>query len=255
MRTIGLVLACCVGLGAAVARAQDQAPPPNPPPPGYAPPPNAPPPGYAYPPPPPPQNYYPPPPPGAYAPAERPGRHTHDGLFVRPHTGAGRLAMSESDGANSLSAHGTAVSFGIALGYAVVENVVIYGDLYFMSADNPTLMLNGMSAGSDGVSMFLGGFGPGIAYFIQPVNIYLSASVGAAKLQLHDTTTNDLIASTEWGWGTNAVVGKEWWVSDNWGLGAALQFHYGSMQDGPSAPSAPRVHSNGIALLFSSTFN
>jgi hypothetical protein len=53
------------------------------------------------------------------------------------------------------------------------------------------------------------------------------------------------------------MAGKEWWVSDNWGLGAALQFHYGSMEDGPSGAlgTSPRVHSNAFGLLFSSTFN
>jgi hypothetical protein len=232
--SLRIVSAAGVLLVSAAAVAQDPPPPPT----YYAPPP--------------PQTYYPPPP-GYYPAPPRPGRHTHDGLFVRPFLGGARLAMSENDGGNSLKANGVGVSFGVAIGGAVAENVIIYGDLYFMTVDNPTVTLNGMTANLD-QSMFLGGLGPGIAYFIEPVNIYLSASIGASKLQLHDKATNDLVASTQWGYGVNAVAGKEWWVSDNWGLGAALQFHYGSMEDGPPGPS-PRVHSNAFGLLISSTFN
>src|SRR4051812_32790169 len=64
-------------------------PPPSPPPPGYG---SPPPPGYGYPPPP---GY---PPTGYLRPTNvPPGFHTHDGTYVRLHTGPSYSSMSATD--------------------------------------------------------------------------------------------------------------------------------------------------------------
>jgi hypothetical protein len=253
-----------------------QPPPPGyaqPPPPGYAAPPGyaqppgyAPPPGFAPPPPPgyaqlPPPGYAPLPPPGyARAPAHAvalPGSHRHDGVYVRLFLGGGRIAMSESSSGADLKASGGGPSFGVAVGGTPIENLIIYGEFYFMNAYNPTVVLNGSTLLPDNNSSLAeGGIGPGIAYYFQPVNIYLSATLGASRVQIQNSANSnqDVYISTQWGFGLSTMVGKEFWVSDNWGLGAALQFHYGSMAANTSS-TAPTVHSNALALLFSSTFN
>jgi hypothetical protein len=253
-RLFAFLLSSCLLLASGVAGAQQPPPQPYPPPPpGYAPPP----PGYA----PPPPGYPPPyaPPPGYYAPpAVRPGRHTHDGTFVRLFIGGGRLAMSGSSGGLDLGVHGAALSTGVSVGGAIVENLIVYGEFFFLDAQDPTLTINGQGGATNGIAMVMVGIGPGLAYYFQPINIYLAATVAASKLQLQDTNQtgggNQVIASTRWGYGLNTMVGKEFWVSDNWGLGVALQFNYGNMQDNGDA-SAPRIKSNAFSLLFSSTFN
>jgi len=179
----------------------------------------------------------------------------HDGTYVRLFLGGGRLAMSESSGGNTLKVSGGGWSFGVAVGGAPVENLIIYGEFYFMNADDPSVEVNGAPSSGNGFSLVEGGLGPGIAYYIQPVNIYLSATVGASKVQIQDSSNQDVLASSKWGLGASVMLGKEFWVSDNWGLGAALQFHYGSMPDSAPASPAPTIHSNAITLLFSSTFN
>jgi hypothetical protein len=216
------------------------------PPPGYAPPPGYPPPGNYYPPP---TGYYPAGPAGP-----PPGHHMHDGTYVRLFLGGGRIAISESVGGQDGKVHGGGVSFGVAVGGAVVENLILYGEFYFMSADDPTVELGGVSLPASGSSLVSAGIGPGIAYYIQPVNIYLSATFGAARVEIQDADTQAVRGSSKWGLGLSTMIGKEFWVSDNWGLGAALQFHYGSMEDNVPSP-APTIRSNAIALLFSSTFN
>jgi opacity protein-like surface antigen len=124
-----------------------------------------------------------------------------------------------------------------------------------MNADAPTVELDGTSTIASGSSLVEGGIGPGMAYYFQPVNIYLSVTAGFSKVQIQDSNTQNVLASTNWGFGLSTMLGKEFWVSDNWGLGVALQFHYGSMPDTTPVAPAPTVHSNALALLFSSTFN
>jgi len=164
----------------------------------------------------------------------------HDGTYVRLFLGGGRIAVDES--------------FGVAVGGAVVENLIVYGEFYFMNADDPTGEVGGASGTLTGSSLVSGGIGPGIAYYIQPVNLYVSATVSASKVQIQDANTQDVQASSKWGLGVSTMIGKEFWVSDNWGLGAALQFHYASMEDNVPSP-APTIHANAIHLLFSTTFN
>jgi len=162
--------------------------------------------------------------------------------------------VSTSDGNNTGKLSGGGVSLSVAVGGAVVENLIIYGEFYFLSVDDPTRTVNGSSSTASGVTMAGGGFGPGLAYYFQPINLYLSATVGFSKVDAEDKDTNLQFASTKWGFGFSTLLGKEFWVSDNWGLGAALQFHWASMEDNAPAP-APRIHANALSLLFSSTFN
>ncbi len=232
-----------------------QAPPGPAPPPGQLPPPGTyypPPPGY-YPPPP---GYYPPPS-GYYVKPPDPGRQKHDGTYVRLFLGAGRIAMTESSqGSTLIEANGGGASFGVAVGGALVENLILYGEFYFMSADSPTLKVLGGPTNASGISLVTGGIGPGIAYYFQAINLYLSATVGVSKVQLQDSDTQDVLASTKWGFGFSTMLGKEFWVSDNWGLGGALQFHWGSIEDSnASITPRPTVNPNAIALVFSSTYN
>jgi hypothetical protein len=48
------------------------------------------------------------------------------------------------------------------------------------------------------------------------------------------------------------MVGKEWWVSDDWGLGVAAQLLLGSAKD---PYSDAHWTSRGVAVMFSSTYN
>jgi hypothetical protein len=50
------------------------------------------------------------------------------------------------------------------------------------------------------------------------------------------------------------MVGKEWWVTQDWGLGLAGQFQVASMKDHPDGVST-RMTAETFSLLFSATFN
>jgi hypothetical protein len=65
------------------------------------------------------------------------------------------------------------------------------------------------------------------------------------------------VGKSDLGFGVNASVGKEWWVSENWGVGAALQFMAATMKDHQvfAGDSKPTWTAIGFALLFSATFN
>ena len=56
------------------------------------------------------------------------------------------------------------------------------------------------------------------------------------------------------GLGFQAMVGKEWWVTADWGLGVAADLLLSSMKDDP-AVSNDTYSATTFGLLFSATYN
>ena len=237
--------------------------PPNPPPPyGYPPAPGyAPPAGAGYPPPPPYPYGYPPAGGGApgayYRRPPKPGFHQHDGFYLRLFLGGGYLDASAKIAGVDLDMHGGGGAFGAAAGAAVIENLILYGELTFFVVPEPTKEAGGAARVATGQSMVAVGLGPGAAYYFMPINVYLSATVGLSKLNLEenvsDSSDTQVVASTRWGFGLNLKAGKEFWLSHNWGLGVALQYQFASMAD--NSDPAPQFHLHGFSVVGSATFN
>src|SRR4029079_14699548 len=68
------------------------------------------------------------------------------------------------------------------------------------------------------------GIGIGLTYYIMPVNVYVSGAVGIGQIVFEnyhgDREGSDI------GFASDVIVGKEWWVGDDWGLGVAGQFMF-----------------------------
>jgi hypothetical protein len=229
--------------------------------PGYAPPPAGypPQPGYQQPGYPPPQGYPPPPP---YAQVRAPGAETHDGFYLRLQLGGGYTRMSASAGGISQKISGGAVGFDLALGGSVTPNLVIFGALLASSISDPTVTYNGVSSTATNYTASLSGIGAGAAYYLIPANVYFSGTLLATTLSWRENSddpgVDDTSYSTELGFGFEGLVGKEWWVSDNWGLGAAAQLIVASMKDKSALDvggPVPRWNALAFSLLFSATFN
>ncbi|MEP6654679.1 MAG: hypothetical protein ABJA82_15055 [Myxococcales bacterium] len=229
-----------------------------PPPPGYPiPPPNygQPPAGYGTAPYAPPQAGFAAPPPGyppsyVYAP---PPPHEHDGFFLRLHLGFGftRVATSGSSLFDDVEFSGGSTSIGIALGGVVAPNLVLYGSFFGSSIPDPDLKVNGATFGHQG-SADLFGLGGGAAYYFQPLNIYLAGTLATMQFSLNDSNDNTQYES-KWGVGFQALVGKEWWVSQEWGLGVAAELIGATMKDKDDANVTWKA--GAFSLLFSATYN
>jgi len=223
------------------------------PPPGY-PPPGYPPPGYYYPPPAP--YGYPPPPP--YVRLGSPP-HVHDGFFLGLRLGIGdvRVKVEDAQGKN-LVVQGRGESWGVALGGAVTENLILFGELFrTLSGDGDISGTATFTAVGFKVAD-LWGIGGGVLYYFPSVNIYMAGSLSAVQLELgaQSLTTFDISSAlySKSGLGVHGILGKEWWVSHNWGLGLAADVAGAwSVEDAGN----PMTKWNGrvVSLLFSATYN
>lgn len=188
-----------------------------------------------------------PPPP---APVVDPTIHRHLGFFLRLDGGVGYLSSSSTPGGIGASMSGVAIPFGIVIGGAVAENVIIAGDLWGISAVSPSFTIAGQTASSGDTSFSLGGVGLNLTYYFMPANVYVSVTPSLVGLTLRG---NGATSSSQAGFGTKVGVGKEWWVGDHWGLGLAGQFFLGVNQDTGANP--PTWTTLGGAVAFSATYN
>lgn len=206
-----------------------------------------------------PQEYAPPAPPQQYQPAPgympRPGyaSQRHLGFFIRPELGVGYVSSKASEGGATLKISGSGATLGLAVGGAVSENFIVGGHVWEIIASSPEVEASagGLSASgtADGTSALVG-YGLLLNWYFMPSNAYLALTPSLTRLVAENDGST---GRSEWGVGLRAAVGKEWWVSNSWGLGLAASLAVSSNED--AGPGAPTFTSTGFGLTFSATYN
>jgi hypothetical protein len=228
--------------------------PPQPVPPGYYPgyaPAYGPPPGYYAAPP----VYYSPPayyPPQPEAPPA--GYHKHDGFFLRLQMGFGFLRAGYSNDGYDTSYSGAGLAGSFACGGSITDHIVLFGEVVVTSALSPKYKDNiGSRSMSDDVNLY--GIGPGMAYYLDS-NFYFSGTFTIAQVTQDRSNSSSSDSSSidlsNKGFGVSLMAGKEWWVSPNWGMGAALRLQLASMT---ASSVDARMSAAAISLLYSATYN
>jgi hypothetical protein len=172
-------------------------------------------------------------------------------------TGITVLNASWKEGENDNSVTGAGMALGMALGGSITPHLVLYGEFVASVAMEPSQKVNGHSQTLSGYDVTLFGIGPGVAYYFLPGNLYLSGSLLFSQLSESDNgssnnSSNNSIDLTNMGIGASFMVGKEWWVSTDWGLGVAGMLHLASMK---MKDWDARATAEAISILFSATYN
>jgi hypothetical protein len=183
--------------------------------------------------------------------------HRHFGFYIRPDLGLGYLSASE-DGANgtSFTLSGLTGLGGLAIGGAIAENNILAVHIIDAVVTSPSISLtvngatNSATANNGTVNMW--GIGPEYTVYYMPYNIYTSATIALTKMRL---TINNNSSDTDWGLGVRASIGKEWWVSDHWGLGLVGHVGYNSNGDPSSSGTTYTLSTWTGGLAFSATYN
>lgn len=154
---------------------------------------------------------------------------THQGFFLRLQGGLGSLrADADYLGGNS-SAYGGSGVLGLAVGGAVAENVIVYGELWGMAAANPTVQFLSATHVLQDASLNYGGLGLGLGTFLMPANVFLGVSLSLTRLGVTDadgTRTNSDV-----GLAVSATLGRQWWISHHAGLGLSVTVVGGGNRD------------------------
>jgi hypothetical protein len=155
-------------------------------------------------------------------------------------------------GASDYKYSGVGGNFGIALGGAINRNFVLFGELFALDVTNPNFTANGSTQSTTNANLSMAAWGLGAAYYIDPVNAFVSATLGLGKVTFsYDDLGQSYSDDSNWGIMTRFAFGKEWWVGSQWALGAAAEAGVGHM----SVPDAEAVTTSEFSLLFSVTCN
>jgi hypothetical protein len=164
----------------------------------------------------------------AYVPLPLAPQPEHAGFFLRLHFGPGFDSFSGSGGTSGSSQlSGGGISFAIALGGAVAPNLAVFGNFF----ESGALQLSSLKTsrtdlvGADNAAM--GGLGAGVVYYLEPLNLYLSGALALTFFFIEDAK-GKVLDQTDPGIGFDGMVGKEWWATPHWGIGAAIEIIAGT---------------------------
>ncbi len=188
-----------------------------------------------------------------------PGAHVHDGLFMRItagpgigiFSGTGHLVTADGQSANITTNENTQAGGSFSMGSSIGENLILHGDIW--------LSVISTERGSYQPYQEFGTvvIGVGLTYYWMPHNFYLTGSLGMASsfLVMRDHIANlsseDRTSEAIHGVGLSVTAGKEWWVSDNWAVGVAMQaeFTYAEGEDNDLI-----LRHGGAKVLFCATY-
>jgi hypothetical protein len=178
-----------------------------------------------------------------------PGAHKHDGVFLRVQVGLSETLLAPAPG-TTLAGVGSALDF--VVGRIITPNLAVGGALTHSAAG--VSHVDGTNPPD--LNAILLGFGPAAVYYLLG-NFFVGAAAGGSAMWLRDLRPEgaDISWGTSLGVFAKAEFGKEWWVSDNWGLGASFRLHYMRAKESDVGPFAPVWNGGGLSLLFSATYN
>jgi hypothetical protein len=178
--------------------------------------------------------------------AQNPGARDHDGgFFLRLALGAGG-ANSKNDGL-PLEFSGAGGELDVAIGAVITPNLAIHGTIFGWLIQDPDVD-DGMVSGTVSGDASMSAFGGGVTYYFMPINIYMSGSVGFGIF----SASGDIDGESDTGFAGQLTAGKEWWVSNRWGLGVSGVYGFFSIAE----PSTSENWTGwNLAVMFSATFN
>jgi hypothetical protein len=160
------------------------------------------------------------------------GARRHERFFMRLHLGPSLVFASTTseDEGEELTVGGGGASFQIALGYNLIPNLVLYGEVFDDVTVSPSAKSGDDEEELEDVSFGMIGLGAGLAYYF-PRNFFVSAAASLPTLRIEYRGDDGAETShdTDPGLGVNLVLGREFWIADDWALGAAVHAFFGSV--------------------------
>lgn len=177
------------------------------------------------------------------------GHHEHDGFMFRLFVGMSHMRAKAPSAIGSGHRAAAALSESIALGITVARDLILQAQFDFDA-------MSWQPQGENILGFF--GWALGGSYYLRDYNIYVSPhvmprtvivytedvavrSAGFPTTEQRDYEANSAVA-------VGVTVGKEFWVSKNWALGAAVRIRRSGLFGGDAATTS-------LSLGLSFTYN
>jgi len=166
-------------------------------------------------------------------------------FFMRVSFGCG-FTQTEFSDPIPMKYFGPGGGFECSIGYGVLPNLALHGSFISWLIFGPTLEVGGISEDLSGI-FTLSAIGVGITYYIMPINIYISSSVGLGSLSL---ASEGITGETEMGPVFDVTLGKEIFVSYMGGLGVAGTYVYHSIPEAGDTEENWNGYSIGVKISY-----
>ncbi|HEY3370685.1 MAG TPA: hypothetical protein VGK10_07550 [Prolixibacteraceae bacterium] len=196
------------------------------------------------------------------------GTHQHDGFYLS--LGAGPVMGPVT--ANGMNANATIRStvrmsgpggmFDFKIGGEVRKNLLLHATILSNALAGPSVkstLVDFNSTTEKAPNTFIVGeemAGVGITSYVMPANILVSGSIGFGRFSYTDQENSASDYKTKPGVSFQLKVGKEWWVSRNWGLGLGVTYgRTTSNLKNDLGEVVKKYDSRRFGVLFNATFN
>jgi hypothetical protein len=158
---------------------------------------------------------------------------------------------------------GASGAFNLAMGGFVLQNFALHADFGWLDVFDPDFTVDGNVIDSTSVLFQASTFRAGASYYIMPVRAYLSLGVGFAVAALTSYTYSDTSEAnvtlvgreyTKIGPSFAAELGKEFAISNFWGIGVAAHYELLSVPAGDDHARATIDFAQHLSLRFIATF-
>jgi hypothetical protein len=184
--------------------------------------------------------------------------HQHNGFYLSISGGTLFGKVTDDLGSYILEMSGTGFIVDFKLGGALNENLILHGTLISSVIPGPNIinLSNGSSANvTDNLNFGEAMFGAGLTYYFMPSNVFFSWSLGLGNFSIIDNNNSKNNVSTQRGFSMQIKIGKEWLISDKWGMGIALTYMKTNLTNKPDNSSLERLDSNRFGILLNVTLN
>jgi hypothetical protein len=178
----------------------------------------------------------------------------HEGFMLRMSSGFSAIGVGvipeDSPDVGAVAGGGT---LNLKIGTSIVPNLVLHADLMALGASDVRAEVDDGSDDFDGEGFGMGAAGLGVTYFIMPYNLSLTGSLMYGAFELE--TEQDQVYTTDYLLLGNMGIGKEWAVSQNWGLGVLANLFAGSGKGEDSNDEDFETGFMGASVSFTATYN
>lgn len=196
------------------------------------------------------------------------GIYEHDGFYLSMSAGPvmGHVTASGMNPnatiKSTVNMSGPGGMVDLKIGGEVRKNLLLHATIISNSLVGPTVKSTFIDTYSTSVktpNSFIVGevmLGAGVTKYIMPTNILLSGSVGFGRFSYTDNEDSASDYITKPGISFQLKLGKEWWVSKNWGLGVGLSYgRTTSNKKDDLGVIVEKYDSRRFGILLNATFN
>ena len=184
---------------------------------------------------------------------EEPGFHEHDGFFLSLSFAPVNANVDDELMGHRYTFTGIGTLLEVRIGGTVAPNLVMSGDLIGMILSKPKVETGGVNSYNSAFDLTESTFGLGLTYFFMPTNIFVAGTIGLTRYGIASGGGLST-AATKPGVNLRFKVGKEWWVSSNWGLGVAASVGISSVSNAVGSVTE-KLSGTVVGLHFNATLN